>query len=261
MLGVGVALLAVFAFSAMAVASSAMANETECMLQSGGLWKNSACTEAGPPDEFELYEFLLAEWLENAIGVSATLLVETNGTLLLANTNAPIIKTEAAVECGGTLDGDIGPSGADDITEVLGISTVALSGTALSCKDEKDCESSKVWAVNLPWLTLLELWEYESPLTSGFVILLLPHTGGGEIGWYVECTLLGTKAHEECTTPQGVAEATSVTGGVEGIFSVAITELFGDKLALCTGNNEETGVVEGHGLELVPSGGPLAVSE
>jgi len=263
MLGVGVALLAVFAFSAMAVASSAMAGEDFCFKVAAGktgLWTNSTCTTQAT-GEFELVEFLLAEWLENLIAISETMLVETTGTLLLANTNAAVIKTEAAVECGGTLDGDIGPSGADDITEVLGISLIALSGTSLSCKDERDCESSKVWAMNLPWLTLLELWEEESPeLTTGFVILLKPHPGGGNVGWYVECTLLGTKAHEECLTPEGAAEAKNVTGGVEGTFSIPFTELMGLKLALCSGDEEETGVVEGSGVEVTSLAGPLTVS-
>ena len=92
--GVGVAILAVLALSAMALASTASAVVT----------------------------FLLAEFLENAIGIGETILVETTGELELEDTKAPIIGN-AGVKCSGTFDGDIGVDGADDITELLNLET------------------------------------------------------------------------------------------------------------------------------------------
>jgi hypothetical protein len=266
-LGVGVALLAVFAFGAMAVASSAMANETACgkVAAGTGLFLNSICTESGKGN-FELVEFLLAEYLENGVGITETMLVETTGTLLLENSKAPVVG-KAAAECTGILVGDIGPDGADDVTEVLNvkkelISSITLSGLGLSCLDETNCESATVWPVGLPWLSLLLLWETLTPAESGFTTLLTsPTSTKKELGWYVECTVLGVKAAEECTTTMGDSSATNVATGVKGIFSVAFTELMGDKLATCSGNKEETGVVSGEGITVTSLAGPLTVSE
>jgi hypothetical protein len=271
MLGVGVALLAVFAFGAMAVASSAMANEVVCIkvANTGLFMKRSTagvCEEelAEGKSEFELVEFLLAEYLENGVGITETMLVETTGTLLLENEKAPVVGKAAAL-CSGILVGDIGPDGADDVTEVLNlakelISSTPLSGLALSCTDETNCESATVWPVGLPWLSLLQLWETLTPAASGFTTLLTSQHGTA-VGWYVECTVLGVKAAEECTTAMGDSSATNVATGVEGIFSKAFTELMGDKLALCSGSKEESGVVEGEGVTVTSLAGPLTVSE
>ncbi len=230
--GVGVTVLAVLALSAMALASTA-----------------SATT------------FLLAEFLENMVGITETMLVETTGEWLLENAKGPVGKV--AMVCSEILVGDVGPNGAEDFTEVLNLSKELIANTALSelallCTDETSCESSKMWAVGLPWLSLLELWEQGSE--SGFVTLLTSQSGGN-IGWYIECTVLGVKGSEECTTAAGAPSATNVTGGVEQTFSEALTELMGLKLTLCSGNKEETGIVEGKGVTVTSLAGPLTVSE
>ncbi len=232
--GVGVALLAVVGLSAMAVASSASAAVT----------------------------FLLASWLVSGGAVAATTLTEASGELLLENEKS-IAGKVALQKCSNILFGDVGPNSADDITEVLtlggvAVSSTALIGTAVTCELEAICEnSSKVWAVNLPWLTELELWEEGTE--SGFVDLLTPHTGGGNVGWYVECKSILTVS-EECTTPLAVASQTNEATGVLATFSEPFTVLMGAKLALCSGNNEESGVVEGGGLTTIPGGGVLSVS-
>ncbi len=230
--GVGVAVLVVLALSAMALASTA-----------------SATT------------FLLAEFLENSIGITETMLVETTGELLMENTKGPVGK--AAMVCSEILIGDIGPDGAEDITEVLNlakelIDKTSLSELALLCTDETGCESSKMWVVGLPWLSLLELWEQGSE--SGFVTLITSQSGGN-IGWYIECTVLGIKGAEECTIATGASSATNVTGGVEDSFSLAFMELMGLKLMVCSGNKEETGIIEGTGVTVTSLAGPLTVSE
>ncbi len=206
--------------------------------------------------------FLLATWLNNGVAVAATTLTEATGELLLENEKTALGKASLQ-KCSGILVGDVGPNSADDITEVLtlagaAVSLTALTGTAVACELEAICESSsKVWAVNLPWLTEVELWEEGTE--SGFVDLLTPHTGGGNVGWYVECKA-GLTISEECTTPEGVAQQLNVATGVEGVFTDAFTTLMGAKLALCSGNNEESGVVEGKGITTIPGGGPLTVS-
>jgi hypothetical protein len=269
---VGVALLAVAAFGAMAVASSAMANEAVCVkvANTGLFMKKSGagvCEEelAEGKSEFELSEFLLAEWLESGASITQTTLVETTGELLLENTKAPIIG-KADVLCSGILVGDIGPDGAGDITEVLNlskgaISSTSLSGTSLTCTDDENCESGKAWPVGLPWLSLLELWVTETPAESGFVDLLTSPTSTNKVvGWYVECTVLGVKASEECTVAAAAWSATNLTEGIEIDSTDSFTELMGLKLELCSGNKEETGVVEGKGM-MSSSCGPLTVSE
>ena len=274
-----VALFAVFAFGAVA-ATSAMAGEEEtmrCVPKAEGLWglqtSTIECAEelATANSPFELISFLLAEWLVKGEEVSTTLLVEATGTLLLEDLKATL-GIKAKVLCTGILDGSIGPNGEDEIIEVLSstggaISTTALSGTPLLCSGQEGCttgtENDEVWAVHLPWLTLLELIEEESPtLFQGFVVLILPHVGGENPGWYTLCaTALGT-SEDQCTAAEGMAEASNGTGGALTEFSEAFTLLVGGKLGKCTASSEEeTGNVEGPGEEkLAGSSEVLSVS-
>ena len=232
--GVGVTVLAALALSAMTVASVASAAVT----------------------------FLLAEFLENTVGIGETILVEGSGELELENTKAPIVGN-AAIKCSGILDGDIGVNGAGDVTEALSLSKELVNFTPLEeraelCSNVLNCESSRVWPVGLPWLGQLELWEEASE--SGFVILVVPNAGKVP-GWYIECTDLGIKASEECTAPESAAEARNVPSGVEVIDSDAFTTLMELKLGLCSGNKEETAILTGSGVIVTSLAGPLTVSE
>jgi hypothetical protein len=205
--------------------------------------------------------FLLAEWLENALAITETMLTEMGDELTVENTKAPEVGN-AAAKCSGTLVGDIGVDGAEDSTELLDLKNVLidpipLNEPALLCTDVLNCEMSKAWAVHLPWLTLLELWEIGSE--SGFVILMT--SPGSTVGWYVECTVLGVVASEECTASETAAEAKNVSAGVEAIFSDAFTELMGLNLATCSVSKTETGIVTGSGLIVTSLAGPLTVSE
>jgi hypothetical protein len=233
-MGVGVALLAVLALSALAMASSASAAPT----------------------------YLLAEWLDNSIALISTMLGEAVGTLLFEDLEVMAIgKLAAAVVCSLILEGDYGVNGADDFTEDLSledveIGLVALVGKPLLCTKETLCEDAEGWAVNLPWLTLLELWEEGAQ--SGFVDLISSN-GNGNPGMYIECMVLGVKTQDECTATQLVAE---VTDPAEADFSEAITLLFGAKLANCSGSAKlETGVLQGAFLLALNAGTPLTASE
>ncbi len=274
-----VALFAVFAFGVV-VASSAMAEEesTLCVAKAEGLWglQSSAteCAEelATANSPFELVVFLLAEWLVAGLPITTTLLVtSTSSALLLEDKEGPL-GAKGMVLCSGILDGTIGPSGEDEITELLrldgvtAVSLTALSGNALLCDGQEGCltgtENAEVWAVNLPWLTLLELVEEASPtLFQGFADLILPHTGGGQPGWYTFCSTLLGNQEDECKAPEAVAQKTNVAGGVLDTFSAAFTLLVGAQLGLCTASGEkiETGVVEETG-ETVSSEGVLSAS-
>lgn len=251
-----VALFAVFAFGAVA-ATSAMAGEEEtmrCVPKAEGLWglqtSTIECAEelATANSPFELISFLLAEWLVGGASVTTTLLVQTTGELLLEDKKATL-GIKAMVLCSGILDGTIGPNGEDEITEILSLTgtaipTSVLSGTGLLCSGQEGCttgtENDEVWASGLPWLTLLELVEEESPtLFQGFVVLILPHAAGGLVGWYTKCaTALGT-SEDECLAEEGGAEATNLTGGAGGAFSEAFTLLVGAKLGKCSASSEE----------------------
>jgi hypothetical protein len=207
--------------------------------------------------------FLPAEWLVNGEKVAAKLAATATGEILLEDTNALKAGIKADALCSGILDGTIGPGAADEITELLTLAGVAVPKTALepsglACTNDSNCESAKAWAINLPWLTEVQLWEEGTE--SGFVILISAHAGGAAPGWYVECTVLGVKATDECkaatpeSKPEGATLAENETGGVLTEFLESFTELMELKLALCSSSGEETGIVEGPGLEATTEG-------
>jgi len=226
----GLALLAIFAFSVVATATASA----------------------------EL--FLLAEWLFNGSTITSELLVESVGELLLEDNKVPILG-KAVVLCSGYLDGFVGPGSADLITEVLNltkesISTTALSptGLALECMNQENCPEPLVWAVNLPWTTELELHEDPGP-EEDYVVLIL-----GKPGWEVEC--MGIGQTDTCTaeTEAGFLLDNIMMSTPIALFSEEITELMGLKLAKCTLGGNESGIVQGEGLIEHPEGGTISAS-
>jgi hypothetical protein len=205
--------------------------------------------------------FLLAEWLVGGVAVATELLVETTGELLLSDT-----ALKAMVLCSGILDGWVGPNSLDFITEVLSLSggpiaQTVLAQTPLLCEAQEGCmtsgETPNVWAINLPWESEVELMEDG---TTFFADLILPHSGGGNPGWTVECTILGVKSEDECKAPEGVTELKLEGSTLLGVFSEAFTELAGAKLATCSFAGGETGIVEGEGVEKLSETGELTAS-
>jgi hypothetical protein len=205
--------------------------------------------------------FLLAEWLENGSGITATLLAEIAGELLLQE-KVLFLGVEIVIDalCSGILDGFIGPDGASDITELLNLKEEAINLTALvelglECVNDENCAEPLAWAVNLPWLDLLELMEDG---TETFFIDLLAGTTNGNVGYYVDC--MGSGLTDTCTAPQGGTKVESIAEGINFEFSEPFTELAGLKLANCEVAGAETGIVEGLGL-LKVSGGTVTPSE
>jgi len=223
----GLALLAIFAFSVVATATASA----------------------------EL--FLLAEWLFNGATITSELLVESPGELLLEDNKVPILG-KAMVLCSGILDGFVGPGSADLITEVLklnkeSISRTALSGVALECTNQENCPEPLLWAVNLPWTTELELHEDPGP-EEDYVVLIL-----GKPGWEIECMGLGQT--DTCTAEtEGGYLLDNGTPTPTALFSEEITELMGLKLATCTLGGVESGLVEGEGLIEHAEGGTISAS-
>jgi hypothetical protein len=220
-------------------------------------------TEAN--NEFEQVLLLLAEWLVDAKEIAAELATEATGELLLEDTNAALGASD--VLCSVTLDGTIGPDGLGVISEVLtlggeDVSLAVLSGANITCAEQSVCVEPLVWAVNLPWNTLLELAE----TTRAIWVDLISAAGKGNPGWYMECMgLVGLT--DECTaegaseTGEGVFEPVNLGGGrVEATFSEALTELLALKLAECTQGGKETGVVEGSGNTIKLASGTEALT-
>jgi len=93
-----------------------------------------------------------------------------------------------------------------------------------------------------------------------FVNLILPHSGGGNLGWEMECTVIGIKFVDECTVAESVAELK-----LEGLtllekFSKVFSELAAVKLANCSQGGSESGVVEGADSFILAGGGELSAS-
>jgi hypothetical protein len=228
----GVAMLAVFAFGAIMAVSA------------------SAAT------------FLLAEWLVGGTAVSTELLTETTGELLLEDTKVPLLG-KAIVLCSGILDGWVGPNSLDWVSEVLTLggaatSPTVLTGTAVECTNQENCEEPLLWAVNLGWETEVELMEDSG---NWFINLILPHSGGGNPGWEIECmkSLIGAIT-DECTATEAGSELTLSGTTLLGNFSEAFNELAGIKLGNCSLGGTESGVVEGGGAIVLNEGGELTAS-
>jgi hypothetical protein len=202
--------------------------------------------------------YALTEWLRGGVPVTTDLLSADTGELLLEDLESSAAGgLKVAVTCSLSMDGFTGENGFDEVTELLNsgnasINVTPLAGTSLSCTRENLCESSKVWAVNLPWQTGFKEWREGA--NKGFVDLYLPGGSGLPIGWYIECIIIGVKSTDECTTPEAVVEF----GAGESKISEAITLLFGAKLASCTASaGKEVGVIEGTTFGSFAEGGML----
>jgi hypothetical protein len=220
----GLAVLAVFAFSAVAASSA------------------SAAT---------------VEWLKNGAAITSPEPSETTGSLELGNTSGLGTGTKVAVLCDGKFFGTVGPGAQDTITSVLGLSgeSGTLTSEIVSCVNNENCPSPSVAADNLPWLT-----ELREP-KAGEVLDFLLNGGKGEPGWEVMCIvpIIGL-VEEACTSSNANNQARSLLandageGDVLGVFIKTENEKF-----LCKG--QETGFVntafDGPGLITLTGGGKI----
>ncbi len=207
---------------------------------------------------------LLAEWLVDGTAVTEaqSFNTETVGTLLLGDSNTPL--GAADFICSYKLHGTVGFDGLDVISEILNLSSVSiskvgLSGEALACETVSVCEEALVWAINLPWNTLLKLIEDG---TEKFFGDYIENSGVGNPGWEVECMKTILKPVDECTAEQGVMTLSLENTLLLGGFFEAFTELAGLKLATCTLGGEEGGVLEtaSPAEVLLEGGGTLSAS-
>ncbi len=198
---------------------------------------------------------LLAEWLVNNVAVTTTLpAVGETETLLLGSQT---ILGNLDILCGGLFDGTIGPDGSDEAVELLNlsgeqISLKGLEGLALECASDTTslCTNpAKVWALNLPWPTLLVLLVVG---TEEFLADLGLMKGETNPGWEFECA---NGLTDECISLEAVVKVTNLPGGVDGLTEEAFTELAGLELGDCLNGGPKTGVLEGLGEALTTEAG------
>jgi hypothetical protein len=199
------------------------------------------------------------QWLVNGEEVTSALKTETTIELLLEDTKAAGIK--AAALCSMIQVGSVKSTGEGETIEILNLSKVAisstpLSGSGLSCTNEENCESPKVWAVHLPWPTAALSVEVGG---KELLMFVTEKSSGGNPGWEIECTVLGVKASDTCEDENFEAEATNVTGGVEVTYSKTQAEEVTLPTATCSLSGERTGIFEGKGT-IVAEAGTLSVA-
>jgi hypothetical protein len=157
---------------------------------------------------------LLAEWLVSGAGVTTLTSVFSLGKVLFED------KTfGAAFECETTFDGSVGPSGEDEITELLTEGGVLVNSSAPltvangGCKYLSGCSTTaplEFYALGFPWHTLLYLVES----TSKFRDFLFKGN------YHYVCTLLGIKATDECMDTNSSFEVLASSEGAEGTGTV-----------------------------------------
>lgn len=149
----------------------------------------------------------------------------TSSSLLLEETS---LKIDITCEVSGT--GTVGP-GATDTTSTL---------TTSKCESKSGCSTvNAVTAVNLPWKTeLLDVGasEIRDAITSG---------GSGAPGWLIECTVLGVKVSDTCTTAEASSKATNLENNVDMTFEET------SELSNCTLGGAKTGLTLGLFLESI----------
>jgi hypothetical protein len=207
------------------------------------------------------------QWLAGGKAIASPgLNSETIGQLSLGSTNGAKLKIEAIVLCSGIFTGSVGPGGEDMITGVLNLSKEPVtSAKKLLCSSVKTCEGeSEVIPVNLPWLTHLELMGTEAePLFLDVLEAGNGSTGeSGNPGWEVKCKTILATVTEKCTAAnQGANVVNDMTeNDVLGTFEKETTPP-----ATCNVGGANTGFVESGsgdelGLSTLNNGEALAVS-
>jgi hypothetical protein len=193
---------------------------------------------------------LLAEWLIRAEPVTTLTSVRSTWTITLINLLIGVKVAE--IDCVGVFDGTVGPSGEAEITEVLDTLGnkvgLELVGISLNCESllgnsTFGCnvnELAEVWVKNLPWHSLLILWE------SGAFLEQLQ----GSPGYHVICVITGS---ENLCVGETSRTMTNEANDVHWIFEeITLPE------AAC--NKVGKGMWVGEGLMETLNGETLAVS-
>lgn len=193
--------------------------------------------------------FLLAEWLLNGVGITVATNTSAPGELTLTDKN-----TGVSILCSVSLDASINAGGTGSVSRLLTLGTVEVTEAApLLCVGNLLCPEPLVVAVNLPWITELELMEEN---TEVFYAVLIVNGGSGEPGWKIDC--MNGIAPVTCTGTM-VAEVMNGGSTPTALFAEAFAELAEVKLLSCNGT-AEVGEVNGELLIEDIEGGELSAS-
>jgi hypothetical protein len=241
----GLALCAVFAFSAVAAASAFA--EVEGELLGGGARIEAAglTIEVKPSAE---NEFLLLEDM-NATG-------------------------KPDILCSGILDGTIEPELNEGLTRArLGLITAVLTltggeaGNLVECVDDNGICSSPVdvTALNLPWHWEILLMKGVAVTSLWYYLFILLLETGKIPAYSVDCNsilgLVEDTCQAESATDGSAGPIMNETGGLLAEFSENETELEGTVPGTCSTGGAKQGLLFGDGFITSPNAGALTVSE
>jgi hypothetical protein len=241
----GLALFAVFAFSAVAAASAFAEVEGE-LLGNGAKIEGSGLTiEIKPTAE---NEFLLLEDM-NATG-------------------------KPDILCSGILAGTIEPETSEGAVRArLGLITKVLTltggeaGNLVECVDDSGICSSPVdvTAIHLPWHWEILLMKGVSVSSLWYYLFMLLLEPSNNPGYTVDCNSILGLVEDTCQA-ESEADGSSgplmnETGGLLGEFSENETETEGTVPGICSVGGAKQGLLFGDGFITSPNAGTLTVSE
>lgn len=196
--------------------------------------------------------FELALWLNNGSDINSELLEDQEGSFEVEDA-----LSGAAFLCSALFEGTVGPGSLDLITMIYDLVgnlveelDEAGATKGLECEGVKICETpSEIWPLKLPWLT-----EVEQNLPDGTFWELTFSGGNGKPAYFILCLFLGGSVNSLCEPPEGAEyEILNVAGGVEGMGSV-------EPLGPCESGQEDELVLFDPGNLMLLITGVLSVS-
>ena len=192
---IGLALVAVFAMSAVAASAASAVPPSWGACAAGTPETKPPCLNSS----------------EKLVELTSALAVKSKGTLSLTDTKVPLVGS-VTVKCTGTDAGTIGPEKADSITEIYETSgSKKIKCTSSQCTGTPEAE-----AVHLPWTT--ELVEVTNKKGEKEIRDLIKNSGAGVPGWAVKCTILGVTKTDECTAASSTKTTNTASGNVAAEF-------------------------------------------
>jgi hypothetical protein len=238
----------------------------ETKIAEQGVYKNPNCTSSlTAPHLYIRVMPLVGKWLADGLEITEALAVEIESEVEVADLSTSF--GTASILCSYILDGTVGPSEKDEITEVLNLAKekigelggLALLGTGAGsdCKTVSGCAEGtaaspiEMWPRNLPWSTQVELMVEGEP---EFLDDIFKNSETLFPGWEILCLVLGINTEDTCEEPTNAKLENTVESDVLETFNLESQKV------TCTLGGAESGDQNGTGLVLLTSGKALAVS-